>query len=510
MESINEKNKRIAKNTASLYIRSLVSLFIGLFTVRYVLRALGEDDYGLYTVVGGAIGFLTFITGALSTGSQRFFSYALGKGDKDEIKANFNATYTINVVLILVIIAIAESVGVWFINTVLQIPEGRRFAANIVFQIVIISTGISLASSPFMMAIMAHEDMHIFGKMSVLDAIIKVGICILLFILPFDKLIAYVFMLLIGTLLVQSIYVIFARRKYEECHPKLGWDKKRIKEITSFSFWNLFGSFAWVGKNQGLSVILNIFHGPIVNAAQGIANTVRTASSTFSNGFSSAVTPQIVKKYAVNDYSGMQSLVHRGSKMTFYLMLLVVLPIILCIDFLLQLWLGDHSGHVAPFCQILLLEALIDSISMPMASANQATGKIALYQGLIGFFGLLTVPAAFIFMKLGYAPEWVLIGSLIFQVGVIGVRIVFLRRIYPQAIKGAMKSVILPCTIVALCSFGICIALNINVENLITCIWAVPLYVGICMTLIWLIGLTKIERNKLTSFISSKVKGKQL
>lgn len=510
MKTVGENNKRIAKNTVSLYIRSLVQLLIGLFSMRIVLNALGEEDYGLYTVVGGAIGFLTFVTSALSTGSQRFFSYALGKGDKYEIKANFNATYTIYLILMIIIIAIAESVGVWFINDVIRVPEGRRFAANIVFQVTIISTGISLASSPYMMAIMAHEDMYIFGKMAIMDAIIKVGICVLLVLLPFDKLISYVLMILIGSLLINSIFIVFARRKYEECHPKIDWDKKRIKKITSFSFWNLFGSFAWMGKNQGLSVILNIFHGPIVNAAQGVANTIRTTSGTFSNGFSAAVTPQIVKKYAGKDYSGMRSLVHRGSKMTFYLMLLVVLPLILCIDYILQLWLGDHSEHVAPFCQILLMESLIDSISSPMASANQATGKIALYQGLIGLFGILTVPVAFVLMKFGYAPEWVLIGSLIFQIGVVGVRVVFLRRIYPEAIKGVIKSVVLPCTIVAILSFGICIALNINVENLLTCIRAIFLYVVICMILIWLIGLKKSERNKIWTVVKSKILRRKL
>ena len=510
MESSRENNKRIAKNTIFLYIRSLASLFIGLFTVRYVLKALGEEDYGLYAVVGGSIGFLTFITSALATGSQRFFSFTLGKGDMTEIKNNFNVTYSIYVVLIFIIIALSESVGVWFINSVLTIPEGRRLAANIIFQIVIISTGVSLISTPYQMSITAHEDMHLFGKMAILDAIIKIAICVLLVILPVDKLIAYGVMLLIGTLLVQGIYVGFARRNYEECRPKLSWDKKRIKEITSFSFWNLFGSFAWVGKTQGVSVILNIFHGPIVNAAQGIANTVRNASSTFSNGFGIALTPQIVKKYAVNDYSSMRSLVHRGSKMSFYLMMVVVLPIILSIDYLLQIWLGDYSEHVAPFCQIILMEALLDSISLPMATANQATGKIALYQGLIGFFGFLTVPFAYIFMKLGYAPEWVLVSSLIFQVFVIGVRVMFLRRVYPQAVKGAIKSVILPCIIVGVCSFGICMLLGIKIDKFITCVWAVLLYVGICMVVIWIIGLTKPERQYICGTISSKIRNKKL
>lgn len=481
-------------------------MIIGLFTVRIVLQALGETDYGIYTVVAGSIAFLTFVSSALTTGSQRFFSFVLGKDDKEELNKTFGVTFTLYVLLVFIIIALAESVGVWFINTHLVIDETRIIAANIIFQFVIISTAISLLTSPYMMSIMAHEDMHIFAKLAIIDAICKLSICGLLVISPFDKLITYVFLLLIATLLIQGIYFAYARKHYEECKVKrLEWDREKAKEMTSFSGWNLFGSLAWVGKNQGIGVILNMFFGPVVNAAQGVAMTVRTTSTTFSANFSAALSPQIVKKYAAKDYYGMSCLLYRGSKMTYFLMLVVVVPLIFCIDFILQLWIGDHSAHMAVFCQLLLVEALIDSISTPLATANQATGRIAKYQAIIGLLGLLNLPFAFILLKLGYAPEWVFIISVILQICIVGVRVIFLKRVYPGAVLGAFKNILIPCSIVTIVVLTVCYFSNIKVETVLQCFGVVLLYIAICCFSIWLFGLTKSESQRIKDVVYNRM-----
>ncbi len=509
MTEISSNNKKIAKNTIALYTRNLISMIIGLFTVRVVLRTLGETDYGIYSVVAGSIAFLTFISFALSYGSQRFFAFTIGREDKRALKDLFEVTVTLYVILVAVIILAAESIGIWFINTHLVILPERLFAANVIFQFVIISTGITLLTSPYTMAIMAHEDMHIFAKLAIVDAIFKIGICVIIIYIPFDKLISYVFMMLVGTIFVQSIYVIYARRKYEECCIKrLKWDKSKAKEMTSFSFWNLFGSLAGVGKTQGLGIVLNSFFGPIVNAAQGVATTVRTVSSSFSSNFSSALAPQITKKYANQDYDGMSLLLQRGSKMTYFLMLIVVVPILFSIDFILQIWIGEHSVHMAPFCQLLLFEALIDSISTPLATANQATGKIARYQAIIGFFGLMTLPFAYVLMRFGYAPEWVFIVSLIMQLCIVCVRIIFLHRIYPGAVRGALKNIVVPCTVVTLIVFSACWIQHIEVTDFITFIGAVVDYVIVCIIVIWVFGLTKDESAKFKDLIIKMIKNK--
>lgn len=506
MTAKSSNTKRIAKNTVSLYIRSLVNLFVGLFTVSIVLKALGEEDYGIYTVVGGLLGFLTFVSGALSTGSQRFFSYVIGVGDNDELHRTFRSAFSIFLLLAFGIVIIAEIAGNWYISNYLNVNPSRLSAANIIFQFVIVSTAITMISTPFMTAIMAHEDMHIFGKMAFLEAGLKITTCILVVLSPLDKLITYSLLLLIVCCIIQTVYISFAYRRYPECRFKVSWDKKKMKEITSFSGWNLFGSIAFVSRNQGVSVMLNLFFGPIVNAAQGIATTIRTVSGTFSQNFSSALSPQIVKHYAAKDYDNLSSLLHRGSRMTYYLMLVVVTPLVFCLDFILQLWLGPHSDHMTAFCKIMLIEALIDSISTPLASANQATGKIALYQFLIGFFGLLTLPIAYIFLRIGYTPETVFIVSVILQVFIVGVRILFLRRIYPGALRGAVKNILIPCAMVSLIVFGLCLLLRIDVKTIVDALWAIPLYIGICVLVIWFIGMKRGERTKIQSFIKGKIK----
>lgn len=481
-------------------------MLIGLFTVRIILKTLGEQDYGIYAVVGGLLAFLTFISGALSTGSQRFFSHYLGLQDQSELNHTFRVTLSLYYIVALSIIILGEIIGVWFINTHLTIPPERIFAANVIFQFVIISTAFTLITNPFMSAIMAHEDMHVIGKMAVLDGALKIIICILLVFSPWDKLISYAFLLLVAALLVQSIYFTFAKNKYQECVIKPKWDKSKLKEITSFSGWNLFGSLAWVGKIQGTSVLLNIFFGPVINAAQGIANTVRNVAGTFSTNFSSALSPQIIKNYAIKDYDNLSQLINRGSKMTFFLMMVIVVPLIFAIDFILQMWLGDHNKHMETFCQLILMEALIDSISTPLASVNQATGKIALYQALIGFFGLLNLPIAYLFIKLNYPPEWVFVVAVSLQVFIVSVRIVFLHRIYPGAVKQALINIILPCTIVTGLTFVVCYLFNIHLKEFVTDIPAIIAYILITFIFIWLLGLKKSERKYVKNFVTTKIK----
>ncbi len=501
-----DNNRRIARNTISLYIRNLVNLLVGLFSVRVVLNTLGETDYGIYTVVGGLLGFLTFVSGALLTGSQRFFSYEIGRGDLRSLKLTFKVTLTIYLLLTAAIVILGELFGVWFVNTKLNIDAERLYAANIIFQFVIISTVFSLISTPFTTAIMAHEDMHIFGKIAFLEAGLKLGICILLYISPWDKLITYSFLLLATSFFIQIIYIRFAHRKYDECRLSTAWDNKRIKKMISFSGWNLFGSLAWATKNQGASIILNIFFGPIVNAAHGVATTIRNVSGTFSINFSSALAPQIVKKYAVGDYGSLASLLQKGCRGTYCLMLIIVVPFIFCIDDILHLWLGTHTAYMATFCQIMLLETLIDSISIPLASVNQATGKIALYQASIGFFGLLTLPIAYIFLHNGYSPEWVLIVSAVLQIFVVGVRVVFLRRIFPGAVKDTLRNIILPCIEVSIVSFLICFIVKICFGNMIAGILSILLYFLICIISIWLVAINRNEKSIIIAFAKEKIK----
>ena len=503
--AISEGNKRIAKNTVALYIRSLLNLFIGLFTIRIVLQTLGESDYGIYSVVGAILALITFISGTLYVGNQRFLSYYIGLKDELNLKNFFGGSLSIYWIFALFIVIFGELVGVWYINTYLNINPDRLFAANVIFQISIITSAICVMGAPYHSAIMAHEDMHVFGWIAIYDAVTKLIICYLLVISPWDKLISYSILLSISSIISNLIVVIYSNKKYAECGFKLSWDGRQIKELISFNGWNLFGSFGWIAKNQGLSLVLNSFFGPVINTAQGIAMSVRNYSSTFSNNYCNAVAPQIVKDYATDDRLAFFNLLFRSCKMAFFLMLIVVVPLVFSIDYILQLWVGDHTSYMNVFCQIILIEALIDSISYPLASANQATGKIALYQALIGLFMIMTLPIAYLLLKLGYAPEWAFIVSLISEIFVVGIRTIFLRRIYPGLLKGALKNVYWLCLIVSLIAFAICYIIQFKTDSLIDFLVGFGLNIFICAVSIWFLGFTKIEKAKIKEMVISKI-----
>lgn len=502
--AISENNKKIAKNTFALYFRSLLGLFIGLYTVRIVLRTLGETDYGIYSVVGALLVLFTFISGTLYTGNQRFLSFYIGRKDEANLKKFFGGSLAVYLIFAVCILTIGELIGVWYVNTHLNINPDRLFAANIVFQLSIISSAIRVIGTPYSSAIMAHEDMHVFGWIAIYDAVVKLLICYLLIISPLDKLISYSFLLAITNIISTLVQIIYAHRRYIECRFKPSWDSKQIKELTSFSGWNLFGSLGWIAKNQGLSLVLNSFFGPIINTAQGIATSVRSYSSTFSNNYGNAVAPQIVKNYAADNRSAFSTLLFRSCKMTFFLMMIIVVPLFFSIDYILQLWIGDHSYYMTIFCQIMLIEALIDSISTPLASANQATGKIAAYQALIGLFSIITLPISYLLLRLGYAPEWAFIVSLVSQIFVVGVRTFFLQRIYPGLLKGALRNIYYPCFTVSLITFTAGYFLRIEIDSFTDWLVVLGLNICICLITIWFLGFTLNERASIKDIIVSK------
>lgn len=507
--AISANNKKIARNTLALYFRSLLNLFIGLYTVRIVFKILGETDYGIYSVVGALLALLTFISSTLYVGNQRFLSFFIGNKDETSLKRFFGVSLSVYLIFAIFILLAGELVGYWYINSHLNINPDRLFAANVIFQFAIISSAICILGAPFTSAIMAHEDMHVFGWIAIYEAVVKLLICYLLIISPWDKLISYSFLGAITSVASTVFTIAYAHKKYLECKFRLLWNKAQIRKLVSFSGWNFFGSLGWVIKNQGLSLVLNWFFGPIVNTAQGIAMSVRNYSSTFSSNYSNAVTPQIVKYYAANERQAFDNLLYRSSKLTFYLMLIVVAPLFYNIDYILQLWIGDHTAYMNVFCQIILIEALIDSMSYPMASANQATGKIAVYQSLVGLSELITLPVAYILLRNGFSPEWAFIVSLISQICVVGVRTFFMRRIYPGLLRGVLKNIYRPCLIVSLISFIICAIIQFNIDSMYDCIIALGLSFLICVASIWFLGFTAPEKNKIKEIIINKLSHKK-
>ena len=392
------ESSRIAKNTVMLYFRQILIMLVSLYTVRIVLNVLGAEDYGIYNVVAGIVTMFSFLSNAMATASQRYFSFDLGKGDEEHLKTTFSVTFQIYLLLAIVVIFLAESIGLWFVNHRLVIPSDRIVAANWIFQAAIISFLLTLITTPYMSCIIAHENMNVYAYVSVIEVGLKLGIVFLLKLLPYDKLIIYGILLAIVSLIITSIYRIYCHKKYFECKFQFVNDGPLFREIVSYSFWNLFGAVAGVARNQGLTIILNLFFNPIIITARSISVQINATLSNFGNNFITAIKPVIIKDYACEKNDKIIKTSLFSSKIVFCLLALIVCPLFVKMDFLLNLWLKETPKFTDIFTKITILEVLIESLTYPIQIAIQATGKIKKYQIIVGTTLLLNLPISYLIL----------------------------------------------------------------------------------------------------------------
>ena len=418
MINTEDKNKRIAKNTLFLYFRMLLTMIISLFTSRVILKNLGVEDYGIYNVVGGVITMLNFITNSLSGAESRFITFELGKGDIEKLKSTFSAIIFINYGLAFLILLLGETIGLWFVQNKLVIPEDRVVASLWVYQCSIITAIISILSTPYNSLIISHEKMSVFAYISIIEVVLKLVIVYFLMLSPYDKLVVYSILLLCVQLFIRFIYTKYSSRYFEESRVRPTWNAGLFKEIGSYSLWTMNGNLAIVGYTQGINILLNMFFGPLVNAARGIAVQVQTAALTFVQNFLVAINPQIIKSCAVEDYSYMHKLVIAASKYGFFLMLIIAFPLIVLVDPILKLWLGSVPEYTTTFVLIMLYASLLSPLSRTLVTAINATGNIKKFQIFEGTSLLMVVPIAYVMLKLfNISPEavmWVYIGVEIF------------------------------------------------------------------------------------------------
>lgn len=380
MSSLESNNKRIAKNTILLYLRMLLTIVVGLYTSRVVLNTLGVSDYGVYNVVGGIVAMLSFLNSALTAASQRFISFELGRGDKDKLKTIFCTSVTIHAILAIIIFIIAETVGLWFVNTHLNIEPTRMTAANWVYQCSILTFMLTIVSVPYNSCIVAHEHMNAFAYVSILEVILKLLIVFLLLVINYDKLITYGILVLCVAFIIRLIYGLYCKRHFEECTYHFIFNKTLFKEMFSFAGWSVVGNLGFSFKDQVANVILNIFFGTVINAARGVALQVNGIISGFSSNFIMALNPQITKQYATGNIQNSMNLVYAGCRYSFYLLALVSIPVIINMDYILKLWLYNVPEYTSEFLKLALVAALINSIAQPLVTALQATGKIKIFQ----------------------------------------------------------------------------------------------------------------------------------
>ena len=409
-------NARIAKNTLLLYFRMLFMMAVSLYTSRVVLNTLGVTDFGINNVVGGVITLLGFLTGSLGAASSRYITYDLGKGDMAVLKRTFGNILSIHLLLAVLVVVFGETAGLWFMSTQLQIPPERASAAMWVYQFSVFSSAMAVVSVPYNATIIAHERMSAFAYISIADAVLKLLIVYLLVVIPYDKLIVYSILFFCIQTLDNVLYAVYCSKHFEETRTRPEYDGKQFREIFAFAGWTMNGNLAAIGYTQGLNILLNMFFGPAVNAARGIAVQVQTVCQRFCVNFQMALNPQLTKSYAQGDLATMHSLLARSSKFSFFILLFIAMPLMLEAEFALKLWLGIVPEHTVAFLRLVLITGLLYTLSNPIIVSVHATGRLKKFQIVEGTMLLSIVPIAYILLKFfGIRPEYVFVVHIVVE-----------------------------------------------------------------------------------------------
>jgi O-antigen/teichoic acid export membrane protein len=498
--------RRIAKNTLMLYFRQILIILVSLYTVRAVLETLGAEDYGIYNLVAGVVTMFGFLSDSMAAASQRYFAFDLGRGDYEQLQKTFSLSFIIYILIATTVLLLAETIGLWFVHNTLRIPQDRMGAARWIYQCSIISFVFTILVSPFMAAIIAHEDMNIYATVSIVEVVLKLVVVFLLKIIVLDKLQLYGILLCAVTIINTGIYRTICKYKYRSCTFQFYWNKNLFKELSRFTGWNLLGALAGIFKNQGVNILLNQFFNPLVITSRGIASTVNTAVVSFSQNFSTALRPQIIKHYARGHKDELMLWVFRGSKAIYFLMYLFILPLILEMSTVLSLWIKHVPEQAVVFTRVILIDALIDSITSTIITSVQAIGKIRLYQSVIGGILLLNVPLSWIVLSMGAPPYSVMLVSICLTLIVFMLRLFIMRILMDFSIIQFLREALLPICKVSVVSMIVPILFYVNLKpNLFRFFWVVGSSVLSIGWSVYFLGLNSIERYKIITIIRDKL-----
>lgn len=448
-------NKRIAKNTMFLYFRMLLIMGVTLYTSRIVLKTLGVEDFGLYNVVGGIVTMFSFINGSLGSATSRYITFELGKKNYTRLNQIFNVAFVVHVIIALIIVFFAETIGLWFFYEKMVIPESRLNAAFWVYQISILTSFFSMTQVPYNAVIIARENMKVYAYVGIVEVFAKLLIVYLISWSPFDRLIYYAVLLFILQVGILFFYRFFCTRRYRESHLKLCKDRQMYRSIFSYGASDMIGSISVMAQGQGLNLLLNVFFGPVVNAARAIAYQVQGAVTQFSNNFMTAVRPQIIKSYAEGNLKDMWKLVIQSSCFSFYLMWMICLPLMLEADTVLKIWLGDYPNHSVSFLILILILCLIQTLKTPRVTIFHALAKVFASNITVGTVLCLAFPLAYLFLKLGGNPESVFWAANISMAASELVSVFVLRHFLDYSIIGYLGAVHGRCLLVAFISMAV-------------------------------------------------------
>ena len=490
-----QNNKRIVKNTLLLYFRMLFTMLVSLYTSRIVLNALGINDFGIYNVVGGLIIMLTFINNAMATATQRFLTFELGKNEFDQLRKVFNISLFIHLIIAFIILFFGETCGLWFLNTQMKIPIERMDAANLVYQISILTCMVSILNVPYNAVVIAHEKMSVFAYISILEVMLKLAIVYILTIYNFDKLKLYAILIFFVQITCMFVYMLYSKKNFAETKLSLILDMPLLRRMSTFASWNLLGNLSNLAYTQGLNILLNVFFGPVVNAARGVAVQVQSAIVGFYVNFQTAVNPQITKYYAKDDIDNMHLLLKRTSKFSFFLLFFISLPILIETKQILIWWLKVVPDFSIIFLRLIMITSMIDSITTPFVTAIQATGKIQKYQMIIGNIFLSIVPLSYMALKLGATPEYVFIIHLVIASIAAIIRLFIVCPLIFLSIKNYLKDVISRILLVVILSIIFPITLYLNLSQNILNFFVICFSCVISVVMfVYFLGLTLPER----------------
>lgn len=491
-----------------LYFRAVLMMGIGLYTSRVILQILGVTDFGIYNAVGGIIAMFGFISSSLGNATSRFITIAIGRGDQAHTNRTFGNIKVIYYALCVIVVLLAETVGLWFLFNKMTIPPERMHAAFWVFQYSVLSAVIGFICVPYNSAIIAHERMSAFAYISLIDAILKLLICFLLQAIPYDKLIVYASLFFVVEIIDRVIYTVYCNRHFEEAHasPKIDWGQ--LKEMVSMSMWTLSGNLFWVLNTQGINLVLNVFFGPVVNAARGIAMQVQGVMGQFVTNFQTAINPQITKGYASAEYSRMHSLLHLSSKFSYFLMLVMSVPVFIEAPVILKWWLSTVPDNTVVYLRIILVYSVFSTLTNPLWISVLATGKLKRYQLYDNIVQAAVLPVSYIAFKYFHAASyWVFLILLISEIIEIVIRAWIVLPLINHKYMVYIREVAVPLVLVSLTAPLIPFILSNNlVANDVVRFFAVCVVSVLCsMLAIWVFGLRGNERSYFTVMIKSKI-----
>ena len=496
------KTQRIAKNTILLYLRMMVTMVITLFTSRIVLQALGFDDYGLYNVISGVVTLFAFLRSSMSSSTQRFLAYEMGSGTEESLRRVFSVCLTTHVLLALALLILAETVGLWFLNTQINIPEGRESAANWIYQFAVISLCLNMVSLPYDADITSNERMGYFAFLSILDAVLKLLIAFVVLKSNGDHLILYGALMMGISALNLLLNWVYCRVKFAEARYRFYWNKEMFLRIFSFSGWTIYGQLAVVGSNQGTNILVNIFHTVTANAAMGVGHQVNTALTGLVSNFQTAFKPQITKSYASGDYEYLTSLTYYASKISFFLLFIVSLPIMLNIDMVLQLWLKDVPTHANSLCIVFIIASLCNAVSAPLWMNIFATGKVKNYQLGLSVAYVAELVAVYVLFRLGCSLVMGVAMKAVLNFVVVFIRLYYTHKTQSQfSLAGYIRRVLFPVFGAALLTVLAALPVIFMIQDEYTKLYVTPVIIIVSLVVAYFIGLNNKERKSLKKLI---------